>query len=104
MSIQSGGYTSGMERGDKLAAEVGVRELRNHLSRHLARIQAGQTIVVTDHGRAVAQLVPVSGERPIDRLVKEGLVVRAAQRRSRPAVQPLPGTGTVSDLVAQQRR
>jgi prevent-host-death family protein len=93
-----------MESGDiPTGTEVGVRELRNHLSRYLGRVESGDTFVVTDHGRAVAQLVPVSGERPIDRLVKEGVVVRP-RRRGRPSVEPVPADGTVSDLVAQQRR
>lgn len=40
---------------------VGVRELRQNLSRHLARVQAGESLVVTERGREVALLVP-SGE------------------------------------------
>ncbi len=41
--------------------EVGVRELRQNLSRHLARVKAGASLVVTERGRQVALLVP-SGE------------------------------------------
>ena len=33
---------------------VGVRELRDGLSRHLATVREGHTITVTDHGRPVA--------------------------------------------------
>lgn len=40
---------------------VGVRELRQNLSRHLARVKAGEGLVVTERGREVALLVP-SGE------------------------------------------
>ena len=39
--------------------DVGVRELRHGLSRHLASVQKGHTITVTDHGRPVARIVPV---------------------------------------------
>lgn len=39
--------------------DVGVRELRDSLSRHLAMVREGQTITVTDHGRPVARIVPV---------------------------------------------
>lgn len=84
-------------------AEVGVRELRDHLSRYLERVEAGEEVVVTDRGRAVARMVPMSGERTVDRLVREGKVTPATTRkRSRPA--PLTTAGTVSDLVAEQRR
>jgi len=37
---------------------IGVRELRQHASRYLARVANGETIEVTDRGRPVAMLVP----------------------------------------------
>ena len=40
-------------------AEVGVRELKARLSEHLRRAQAGERLVVTDRGKAVATLGPV---------------------------------------------
>ena len=38
---------------------IGVRELRQHASRYLARVRAGESVEVTDRGRPVARLVPV---------------------------------------------
>ncbi len=37
---------------------VGVRELRQNLSRYLERVKAGQGLVVTERGREVARLIP----------------------------------------------
>jgi len=37
---------------------VGVRELRQNLSRHLERVRAGEVLDVTARGRVVARLVP----------------------------------------------
>jgi prevent-host-death family protein len=37
---------------------VGVRELRQHLSRYLDRVKAGEALVVTERGCEVARLVP----------------------------------------------
>ena len=83
--------------------EVGIRELRDHLSRYLDRVQDGEEVVVTDRGRAIARVLPMDGERTIDRLIAQGLVTPAMQgRRARP--KPLKTTGSVSDLVAEQRR
>lgn len=83
--------------------EVGIRELRNHLSRYLDRVQAGEEVVVTDRGRAIARVLPLSSGRVIDRLVAQGLVTPAAQpKRTRP--RPLKTAGPVSDLVVEQRR
>ena len=38
--------------------ETGIRELKNHLSRYIRRVEAGRRIAVTAHGRVVAELVP----------------------------------------------
>lgn len=83
--------------------EVGVRELRDNLSRYLDRVRHGEEIVVTDRGRAVARVVAVGGERVLDRLIAEGVVTRA-ERPKRGAAHPVKAKGTVSDLVADQRR
>ncbi len=37
---------------------VGVRELRQNLSRYLDRVKAGEPLIVTEHGREVARLIP----------------------------------------------
>ena len=41
---------------------IGVRELRQNASRYLARVAAGESIEVTDRGRAVAVLIPIKGD------------------------------------------
>ena len=83
--------------------EVGVRELRDNLSRYLDRVRAGEELVVTDRGRAIARVLPVGAERVLDRLIAEG-VVTPALRPKRRAGKPIKSEGTVSDLVADQRR
>ena len=83
--------------------EVGVRELRNNLSRYLERVRGGEEVVVTDRGRAIARVLPVGTERALDRLIAKGLVT-PAQRPKRRTRQPIKSKGTVSDLVADQRR
>jgi prevent-host-death family protein len=83
--------------------EVGVRELRNHLSRYLDRVRGGEEVLVTDRGRAIARVVPVGAERILDRLIAEG-VVTAARQPKRPAAKPIKTKGTASDLVGEQRR
>jgi prevent-host-death family protein len=82
---------------------VSVRALRDGLSRHLAEVRKGHTVTVTDHGRPIARIVPVETPTALERLVAEGRV-HPAKRRKRSAPQPVPASGTVSDLVADQRR
>ena len=45
-------------------ATVSVRELRNHGGQVLARVEAGETLTVTSHGRPVAELRPLT-PRPL---------------------------------------
>jgi prevent-host-death family protein len=83
--------------------QVGVRELRDGLSRHLAAVREGHTITITDHGRPVARIVPVVVPTKLEQLIAAGKVTPArARKRGRP--QPITSTGTVSDLIEQQRR
>lgn len=39
---------------------VGLRELKNSLGAYIRRVRAGETVVVTDRGEAVAELSPPS--------------------------------------------
>lgn len=50
---------------------VGVRELRQDASGVLRRVEQGQKLVVTVHGRPVADLVPHTDARPAWRPVAE---------------------------------
>ncbi len=83
--------------------EVGVRELRNHLSRYLDRVRAGNELIVTDRGHAIARVVPVASERVLDRLIAEGVVTPSSRDKSR-VPKPIKTKSTVSDLVGEQRR
>lgn len=59
---------------------VGVRELRQNLSKYLERVKRGEDLVVTERGVEVARLVR-SGPREsvIDRLVRERGATRATR-------------------------
>lgn len=59
---------------------VGIRELKNHLSRYLRLVREGETVQVTDRGQVVAELKPPAPE-PADfpypellRLARDGRV------------------------------
>ncbi len=65
---------------------IGIRELRQHASRWLKRVAAGESFEVTDRGRTVALLVP----KP----EREGLQELVATGRAR------PGAGHLRDLGA----
>ena len=60
-------------------AEIGARDLRNDTAGVLRRVQAGEDVVITVNGKAVARLVPL---QPVRRrwLPREELVRRLARR------------------------
>jgi prevent-host-death family protein len=57
---------------------IGVRELRQHASKYLAEVAAGESIEITDRGQPVARLVPISSD-PWQDLINTGEVVKAAR-------------------------
>jgi prevent-host-death family protein len=87
--------------------KVGVRELRNNLSRYLDQVRAGDEVVVTDHGREIARVVPIANDerRPsaLDRLVAEGLAAPPMKARRPLPSRGIPASEAVSPLVSEQR-
>jgi prevent-host-death family protein len=85
---------------------VGVRELKNHLSRHLKRVQAGSRVVVTERGRAIATLAPLDARDAAwaDALVAAG---RAHWNGGKPAGARRPARidgGRAAAAVLEDRR
>ena len=98
------GYNVCVKVATKDPTMVGVRELRDHLSRYLEEVKRGRHLVVTDHGRRVARLVPADDVPDrLSELIEDGRAQapRSGSRRLPPLVK---GSGAVSDLVVEQRR
>jgi prevent-host-death family protein len=84
---------------------VGVRELRQRASELLRRVEAGETIEVTDRGRPVAVLAPLPDRGPLERLLAAGDLVRSrADLDDLPDPLPLePGQEPPSSVLARLR-
>lgn len=59
--------------------QVGVAKLKASLSEYLSKVKAGESVIVTEHGRPIAELAPISPGLEDDRayleaLAREGLV------------------------------
>jgi prevent-host-death family protein len=69
--------------------EMGIAELKAHLSEVLRRVAEGETVTVTDRGRPVASIVPVERrEKARHELIEMGLI-RPARQPHRPLPDPL---------------
>jgi prevent-host-death family protein len=64
-----------------VADRVGIRELRQGLSRYLRRVRAGERLIVTERGRPLAVLAPWADEADVlDRLIASGQARRGSGR------------------------
>jgi prevent-host-death family protein len=84
---------------------IGVRELRQHASRYLERVKAGETIEVTERGRLVALLTPPSPAMTArERLIAEGRLIPATAPFEFPDRVVLePGTPSLSEVLDELR-
>ncbi|HWF23980.1 MAG TPA: type II toxin-antitoxin system prevent-host-death family antitoxin [Solirubrobacteraceae bacterium] len=86
-------------------ASVGIRELRQRASELLRRVADGESIEITDRGRPVAVLVPLT-EDPLARLRAAG-DLEPAQDEFEDLPEPLaltPGSEPPSRVLARLRR
>jgi prevent-host-death family protein len=86
--------------------KVGSRELKNRLGRYLHAVRKGESLLVTDRGKAVAQISPVktepSEEASLDELLKqlesEGLIhlgKRPLRKFRRVKIKGAPASQTI---------
>ncbi|MCX7608339.1 MAG: type II toxin-antitoxin system prevent-host-death family antitoxin [Anaerolineales bacterium] len=88
------------------AIQVGTRELKNRLSQYLRRVKAGETVVVTERGKPIGQIVPIRADLKtrLQQLAAAGVVEWNGQ--SLPPYQPRAVNRSgrlLSDLVAEER-
>ncbi len=86
---------------------VGLKTLKNKLSEYVRLAAAGETVVVTDRGRTVAEIVPPrkqGRESFVERGVREGWLTPAKRPFAPlPPRKPIPGY-TLEQLLADLDR
>lgn len=83
---------------------LGIRELKNTASAVIGRVEAGETVVVTRHGRPVARVVPASRPTSILRLLEDGVAQWSGARPRLPEPVSLSGEGpTAAEIVIADR-
>jgi prevent-host-death family protein len=84
--------------------DVGVRELKQHLSQYLDRAEGGQVITVTERGRPKALLMPLPGSG--NRLaagIDEGWITAAQRPGSLAPTKRATSSTKVADVVDLDR-
>ncbi len=69
---------------------VGIRELQDGLSRHLAEVRRGRSVTATEHGRVIASMVPAEAPTPQKLLITEGRVRPGRKPKRLSLVIPSP--------------
>ena len=86
---------------------VGVRDLKTHLSEYLREIKKGNTLVITEHGKPVARLMPSALPQAdrIEAVRRAGLIAWNGEKpKVVPARARVSGRGTLADLLVEDRR
>ena len=92
---------------------LGIREVTRNTSRVIHRAAAGETIVITEHDRPIAMLVPLpdTGNPAVDDLIRNGTLTPASIPggvAALLAIEPIPASddtdtaAIVSDLRAER--
>jgi antitoxin (DNA-binding transcriptional repressor) of toxin-antitoxin stability system len=87
---------------------IGIRELRQHASIYVDLAEKGYTVDITNRGRLVAQLVPVTEPgSPLERLIAAGIIEAAEEPGGADGLEPYPappaGQPNASEILGRLR-
>ncbi|MFQ6016184.1 MAG: type II toxin-antitoxin system Phd/YefM family antitoxin [Anaerolineae bacterium] len=85
---------------------VGIRELKARLSAYVQQVKAGATLVITERGKPVGRIVPLSPsvETRVQELVQAGLMAWSGHKLvPMTPVARTRGRRTVADLLLEDR-
>lgn len=82
--------------------DVGVRELKQHLSEYLERAARGELLTVTDRGRPKALLGPLPGQGRLEEGIAAGWITPASGEPLGPA-RRWRGSAGVLETLAEDR-
>jgi antitoxin (DNA-binding transcriptional repressor) of toxin-antitoxin stability system len=89
---------------------AGVKEIKNSLSRYLARVKEGEDVIITERGKPVARIIMENREKKSIRtallpLIESGTVVLPSSGLNKKHFAPkeIPGK-PVSEMVIEDRR
>lgn len=86
--------------------EIGVRELKQTLSRTLRDVGRGEQVRVTLRGRPVADIVPAGttgGDNRLSQLIAEGRLVAPGRARPKQAPRLVKARHPASSIVLAER-
>jgi len=86
---------------------VGIRELKENLSHYMKRVKTGERIIVTDHKKEVAIIMPLEknlGEEKINQLIQRGMARWSGGKPEGMPTRIVSRGNSVSGAVVEDRR
>ena len=86
-----------------------MRDLGQNVSRVLARVKEGESLVVTEHGRPVARLVPYTTGTSLDEMIASGEVtppsgdLQEFLARYKPVESEILGSKVLQEMRDEER-
>lgn len=88
---------------------TGIKEIKNNLSRYLARVKAGEEIMITERGRPIARIIRENGKtneirQALGPLIENGLIAMPTQPINKEPSPRIKAAGkSTSEMVAKDR-
>jgi prevent-host-death family protein len=93
-----------------MTTTIGIREVTRNTSKVIHRAAAGETVVITEHDRPIAMLVPLpsTGDPAVDELIRQGELTPASNPGGTAAllaIRPSPASddSNTADIVSELR-
>jgi prevent-host-death family protein len=87
-------------------AKVGTRELKSKLSEYMRRVKGGETILVTERGKPIGQIIPIKPtiQEKLQTVIDAGLAEWNGKKvKPGKPVAINRGARQISDLVVEDR-
>jgi prevent-host-death family protein len=83
---------------------AGIRDIKARLSSYIDTVNKGEQVVITEHGKEVAIIIPISQERrAINALVSAGMAHWAGGKPKRFLGMKISG-GPLSETILEERK
>ena len=86
---------------------IGIRELKENLSRYMKRVKTGERIIVTDRKKEIAIIMPLekkTNEEKIYQLIQRGMACWSGGKPKGMPTRIVSRGDSVSDAVIENRR
>jgi len=86
---------------------IGIRELKENLSRYMKRVKTGESIIVTDRKKEIAVIMPLekkAKEEKIYQLIQRGMACWGGGKPKGMPTRVVSRGKSVSDAVIEDRR